>query len=498
MKKVLFGIVALALQAFVSCSPSDMVEYGPLAHLAPNTGWMGEPVAAVFHNGVYHVYYQDDPSGTFAEGFKWGHACSTDFVTWTECPVAIDVDSELLLDSGSVVADIRNTSGLGNGSSVPFLAFCSGSDGKSVVLLSSMDEGNTWTKESKFLLPDVQERNLHNPMVCWSEDYGRWLMTVSDQSSVLFFASDNCLDWEYLSEFEDLAATAGHTWTKAQLLKVATDSDDVCKWVLMVSMNNGPASGSTAIRYFVGDFDGAVFSPFQKKELWLDYGKDCNAGIATESDNGIVWIAWMSNWEYALSLPTEGWNGRMCLPRSMRLSPENDHYVIKSQPCADFSELASGVLSVKETKLDSDSEKSVSLPRMSGPFTIDLAFDNKDRMAMWKALDFGVRLYTDSGKYVTFGYNNELGYYYIDREGLGTEAFEGTEAQKVGCAYRTTDDALDMEVIVDGSSLELFGSGGKVNISSLVFPDSRFIRAGIFADGGSASLNGLTVNKLNI
>ena len=54
--------------------------------------------------------------------------------------------------------------------------------------------------------------------------------------------------------------------------------------------------------YFVGDFDGHRFVCDTKPEVvkWLDWGKDHYATVCfSNTDNRIVAVPWMSNWQYA-------------------------------------------------------------------------------------------------------------------------------------------------------------------------------------------------------
>ncbi|MGO4236076.1 hypothetical protein AB4Y79_08350 [Pseudarthrobacter sp. YAF2] len=52
---------------------------------------------------------------------SWGHATSTDLLTWTEQPVAISCDDSEDIFSGSIVWDEFNTSGLGGDLWLPTL-----------------------------------------------------------------------------------------------------------------------------------------------------------------------------------------------------------------------------------------------------------------------------------------------------------------------------------------------------------------------------------------
>jgi beta-fructofuranosidase len=44
----------------------------------------------LLHNGTYHLFYQHVPrSSEWQWGLVWGHAKSTDLVTWEHLPIAL-------------------------------------------------------------------------------------------------------------------------------------------------------------------------------------------------------------------------------------------------------------------------------------------------------------------------------------------------------------------------------------------------------------------------
>lgn len=85
---------------------------------------------------------------------SWGHATSTNLITWTEQPVAIACDENEDIYSGSVVYDQHNTSGLSDGTAAPLVAiYTSAYKEKSQhagiqaqSLAWSTDGGCTWSK----------------------------------------------------------------------------------------------------------------------------------------------------------------------------------------------------------------------------------------------------------------------------------------------------------------------------------------------------------------
>ena len=97
-------------------------QYRPAIHYTPKHNWMNDPNGMVYHKGVYHLYYQHNPSGNTWGNMSWGHATSTDLVHWKEQPLAIPTDDQQDIFSGSVVVDKNNSSGFGTAENPPMVA----------------------------------------------------------------------------------------------------------------------------------------------------------------------------------------------------------------------------------------------------------------------------------------------------------------------------------------------------------------------------------------
>ena len=67
----------------------------PRLHHTPVAGWVNDPHALVHHEGRYHLFFQLVPGRTTWDlGCHWGHATSTDLLTWEPAPVALAPDAE--------------------------------------------------------------------------------------------------------------------------------------------------------------------------------------------------------------------------------------------------------------------------------------------------------------------------------------------------------------------------------------------------------------------
>ena len=111
--------LALGLLASQIASAQTYNEtYRPQYHFTPSQNWMNDPNGLLYYNDVYHMYYQYNPGGTTWGAMSWGHATSSDLTHWQQQPIALlprgypGTITEMFF-SGSVVADVQNTSGFG-------------------------------------------------------------------------------------------------------------------------------------------------------------------------------------------------------------------------------------------------------------------------------------------------------------------------------------------------------------------------------------------------
>lgn len=248
-------------------------QYRPGIHYTPKQNWMNDPNGMVYYKGVYHLYYQHNPSGNTWGNMSWGHATSTDLVHWKEQPLAIPTDDQQDIFSGSVVVDKNNSSGFGTAEKPPMVAIFTsaykdasphrGLQAQS--LAYSLDDGQTWTKYGANPVLNRNSANFRDPKVFWYDapgGGGYWVMTAVEatEHKVLLYKSSNLKDWTPLSEFGPANATGG-LWECPDLFPLAVDGDPAnVKWVMVVNINPGGVAGGSAGQYFVGKFDGTTFT----------------------------------------------------------------------------------------------------------------------------------------------------------------------------------------------------------------------------------------------
>ena len=139
----------------------------PEFHYTPATNWMNDPNGLLYYKGFFHLFYQYNPEGDQWGHMSWGHATSSDLLTWTELPVAIQDDERAMIFSGSAVVDHQNSSCFGSIENPPMVAIYTEhqDEHQAQGLAYSLDEGVTWTKYANNPVLDLNKKDFRDPKV---------------------------------------------------------------------------------------------------------------------------------------------------------------------------------------------------------------------------------------------------------------------------------------------------------------------------------------------
>ena len=70
----------------------------PQFHGGPYQFWMNEPHAPVYYNGMYHMFYQANMTGSYWRNICWGHLVSPDMVNWKPIKTNEECDGVYITD----------------------------------------------------------------------------------------------------------------------------------------------------------------------------------------------------------------------------------------------------------------------------------------------------------------------------------------------------------------------------------------------------------------
>lgn len=234
----------------------------------------------------------------------------------------------------------------------------------------------------------------------------------------------------------------------------------------------------------------------QENTLWLDYGPDNYAGVTwsdiPENDGRRLFMGWMSNWTYANLVPTDPWRSAMTLPRVLTLRETQQGLKVFSTPVEELNN--SRIKNTKLPALDLD-EPLILTDQLSFDGSVcelDLTFEApiSDGNALIK-----IRLFNSEGEAVVIGYEGENNRYYIDRSASGDTSFSGPFSQTAYAPRTSTSNNIQMHLILDVSSVELFADGGETVMTSIHFPSSPLTGVEISATPASIKMtNGNVVD----
>ena len=488
--------------------------FRPALHYAARNTWLNDPNGLIYHEGVYHLYYQNNPFGNVWGNMSWGHATSTDLLTWTEHPVAIACDETEDIFSGSIVFDRNNTSGFGTDSAAPLVAaYTSAYKAASAhhgiqaqSLAYSLDGGYTWTKHAGNPVLNRGSADFRDPKV-FRYDGGAasyWVMVAVEATDfqVVLYKSHDLKNWEPLSSFGPANATGG-VWECPDLFPLAVDGDpDNLKWVLIVNLNPGGPNNGSAGQYFVGDFDGTTFTstttvtegPQDPARLddyqWLDWGRDYYAAVSFGDVPGgrRLMIGWMNNWQYANEIPTSPWRSPMSLAREISLHTVDGSLRLVQQVAADLNAHAAAA-----------SMNLAAVDIAEGRHVVEGAAGSVQRIKVTftpgTAEEFGLVVRSDAAQGTRIGIRPAEGRILVDRRDSGQTRFHESFASIDTAPIRPTDGSYEFTVYVDRCSVEVFAQEGQVTLAELIFPSTASTGVSLYAVGGAATATDLRVTN---
>ena len=466
-------------------------QYRPQIHFSPAAHWMNDPNGMVYNDGIYHLFYQYYPDSAVWGPMHWGHATSTDLIHWTHQPIALYPDILGYIFSGSAVVDKNNTSGFGKGGKAPLVAIYTShdtvgekagrNDFQTQSVAYSLDNGKTWTKySSNPVIKNPGIRDFRDPKVMWYEKEKKWIMILAVKDHVAFYSSPDLKQWTHESDLGNNLGAHGGVWECPDLFALPHNGKEV--WVATVSINPGGPNGGSATQYFTGSFDGKTFTPDDTTTKWMDYGTDNYAGVTWSNvpGNRRISLGWMSNWNYATTVPTEVWRSANTLPRDLALKEVTGKLYLTSTPVKELDKITKRTTTVTNTDVsDYTIGQKITMPyRMS--FTSD------------GLKDFAVTLSNEAGEQLVVGYDKGANQYYIDRSKTGESVFNKDFAAKHTAPRLSDSKSVNITMIVDAASIELFADDGLSVMTDIFFPKSLLNKIHI------QSPDKMTVNMLQV
>jgi len=428
-------------------------KYRPRFHFTARKNWLNDPNGCVLFAGEYHLFFQHNPHGNEWGNMTWGHATSPDLVHWHELPCAILPYGGGDIFSGSAVVDWNNTSGLGDGIGPPIVAiFTHARSPCEQALAYSIDKGRNWRvyNSGQYVVPnqglDGYERD---PKIFWHLNSRKWIMALwVKTNTVRFFTSDDLIHWSHASDF-----VGDGFWECPDLIELPVDGDVIDKrWVL----------NDANFNYWIGTFDGKTFQP-ESGPFQGDFGANFYAAQTWNStENRVVQIAWMRGGEY----PRMPFNQQMSFPCELSLRKTSDGVRLYRLPVPEIESLYKETTEFRDMLLDIGQDLDTGV--IAGLLDIEIEVE------LSSGASFSVIVH---GRSITCG------------------------SEQITCLGNTAplalkDGIIHFRLLIDRTSIELFGNHGEVSMSSCFLPEREFTSVQCRADSAPVYVKSLIVHRL--
>ncbi len=341
--------------------PHPRLDPFPRLHVRPPSGWVNDPNGIAYIDGTWHVFYQHNPDAPVHGNICWGHATSTDLLTWTDEPIALRPRSETI-DAGGVWSGVATMA-----DDEPVLVYTAmpGDPAEAGAALARRRRDGTWQQSDQFAAPPAPGlREMRDPFLV-SVDGRRYALLGGGRTDgtpvVLIYDATDLEHWELLGDLltgpdltPDLRTLAhAQIWECPQLVRLPSADEEGHTWALIVSLwHDEPGVPQLdGVTVLLGELDLTGTHPRFLPEAGhrLDDGPDFYAPQAVAHEGRVLLWGW--TWE-SRSDRTEaeveeaGWAGALTFPRELFLARTADRPQLHSAPAPELTGLRRRPLTV--------------------------------------------------------------------------------------------------------------------------------------------------------
>ena len=320
-------------------------------------------------------------------------------------------------------------------------------------------------------------------------------MALAVGDTIYFYTSPDLKHWEHSGRFGEgeYGSTIG-VWETPDLFKLEVDSSTETRWMLLVGVTDGGPVGGSGTQYFLGDFDGKTFTSENPPEtiLWADHGPDYYAPQTWNDEpyGRCIVLAWMSNWQYAKKVPSQGWRGVATLPREIKIVNTEHGLRLAQLPVRELETLRGEHFHWQDETLKPNTNLLEGLEADCFEILAEIQLNPQATM-----VGFRMRVGKNEETPLTFDVQKQR--LILDRGRSGKVDFDDTFASPHSVKLHLRDDILRLRIIVDRCSVEVFVDDGRVTLSDLIFPSASSRGLELFVTGDEMKLNRLDLYRLN-
>ena len=306
----------------------------------------------------------------------------------------------------------------------------------------------------------------------WKED-GIYYCVVSAKNerglgSILLFASNNLIDWEYKNILFENNGDYGKMWECPDFFKLND------KYILVVSVMEMQAKGREyfnghQVLYFIGDYykKNYRFEPTDNART-LDFGFDCYAPQSLSINERTLSVAWLHDWGNDLTPDGAKWCGQMTYPRELELKKD----IIYQMPAKELekhytNEYKTSFCLEKDYKFQ-DTELNSRVARL------DLDIEKIDAKECIIYLASNHRY----NSFIKINFKKKTLKFSRRFSGLIKDA---VDERKIDVNIKS--GKLSLSILLDRFSVEIFVNGGKEVLSSRIYTPAEANEISFIADG---------------
>ena len=199
---------------------------------------------------------------------------------------------------------------------------------------------------------------------------------------------------------------------------------------------------------------------------WIDYGPDFYAerSWVNAPDARRIWVAWMGSWLYATSVPTTPWKGGHTFPREVTLKTFPEGVRLVQNPVEEIQKLRDKHLHLENIQINQNEDFKIS-DITDNTYELEVEFAIKDSGKITIDLCKGLNQKT----VLTYDPKREV--MKMDRTQSGETSFSVSFPHVYQAPLKTRNSKVKFHILVDHSSIEVFGNDGESTITCQIFPD---------------------------
>ena len=431
-------------------------------HIQPVTGLLNDPNGFVWHDHMWHLFYQWFPFGA-VHGLKhWYHLTSPDLINWTKCGACVYPDTEF------------DNKGAYSGSALPkddsiYLYYTGNHRDEDwtripyTCLSQLMDDGTAKKFDTPLFgpSPDYTD-NQRDPKILYDEATSKYYILLGAETKdkkgrvIVYESEEQNSGWHFRGELKvDGYEDFGNMWECPSIERIG-DKDILifCPQHLKL-----PGRGDTVHHngYLIGsvDFETLTFThdgQFHVLDFGFDsYAAECAANI--QDRNKAILIAWMGLPDASYPTDEDNWSGCLTLPRELTIRGRR----LIQKPIPEL-------ISLRESEADA------SEGHLPDACEMEIFFDENNENGSstgGKAFDFKLFTKPDGSGGMDIHYDDTTGEIYVDRSGM-TKRFNTEQGERR--ARHLENELNHIRIFIDSSSVEIFVNDGDAVFTSRVFP----------------------------